>query len=188
MKLKISLEAVAEKICLIRGQKVMLGKDLADLYGVETRMLIQAVNRNRDRFPPDFCFRLTWEEAKNLRSQFVILKHGEHIKYRPYAFTEQGVAMLSSVLRSEKAVQVNVAIMRAFVRLREYLSAHKELALQLADHERKIGKHEEQIQSMVETLRQLLSVPEKPKRRIGFIVEEDRRRTNQRRRSSFQHG
>ena len=168
MKHKLSLEVIADKIYLIRAQKVMLSKDLAELYGVQTRTLIQAVKRNRDRFPSDFCFQLTWKEAESSRSQIVILNRGKNIKYRPYAFTEQGVAMLSSVLRSKRAVQVNVAIMRAFVRLREYLSAHKELASQLADHERRIKKNEEQVESMVETIRRLLSVPDKPKRHIGF--------------------
>jgi phage regulator Rha-like protein len=130
----ISHEAVAQKIFLIRGLRVMLSSDLAVLYDVETKVLIQAVKRNIERFPKDFMFRLTWQEMHSLRSQIVTLenekydssKKGKHSKYLLFAFTEQGVAMLSSVLRSKRAVHVNIAIMRAFVRLRGFLSAHKE--------------------------------------------------------------
>ena len=156
----------------------MLNTQLAELYAVPAKVLNQAVKRNIERFPRDFMFQLTWEETKSLRSHFVTLKsdvgsseRGKHIKYRPYAFTEQGVAMLSSVLRSKRAVQVNIAIMRAFVKLREMLNAHKELARQLSELERKIEKHDVEIRSIFEAIRQLMSPPEKPKDkdRISFL-------------------
>ncbi len=139
---------IEKRIFLIRGHRVMFSTHLAELYGVKVKALIQAVKRNLERFPSDFAFQLTWEEAKALRSQIVTLKEGaskrgRHIKYLPYAFTQEGVAMLSSVLRSQRAVQVNIAIMRAFVRFREILSAHKELALKLKQLEAKVGKHDE---------------------------------------------
>lgn len=125
----IPAESITSKILLIRNEKVLLDKDLAELYGVETRVLNQAVRRNIIRFPDDFMFQLTAEEYRSLRSQFVTLKRGEHSKYLPYAFTEQGVAMLLSVLNSPRAIQVNTAIMRAFVQLRKFLhgtmSLHK---------------------------------------------------------------
>ena len=150
----------------------MLSTYLAKLYCVEVRTLIQAVKRNRERFPEDFMFQLTKEELESSRSQIVILndiKRGENIKYLPYAFTEQGVAMLSSVLRSKRAAQVNIAIMRAFVRLREVLSTHKELAHKLAELEHKTEKHDTEIQAIFEAIRQLMAPPpEKSKRRIGF--------------------
>ena len=175
MKVKnesIQKEVIERKIFLIRGQKVMLGVHIAELYGVETRVLNQAVKRNRKRFPEDFVFRLTTKEASRMVSQAVI----PHKKYfggsLPFAFTEQGVAMLSSVLRSDRAIQVNIAIMRAFVKLREILSAHKELAQKLAELERKAEKHDTQIHAIFEAIRKLM-LPEEPKRRqIGFRVEE----------------
>ena len=134
----ISVDRIENSIYLIRSQKVLLDRDLAELYGVETRVLKQAVRRNRKRFPGDFMFELTKEENQSLRSQNVILKRGQHSKYLPFAFTEQGVAMLSSVLSSERAIRVNIEIMRAFVRLRDMLSTHKELARKLADLERQL--------------------------------------------------
>ena len=177
----IPRERIEHSILLIRGQKVMLDKDLASLYGVETRALIQAVKRNIGRFPEDFMFQLEWDEAEilrsrlvgknphkegGLRSQFVILKQGKHIKYRPYAFTEQGVAMLSSVLRSPRAVSVNIEIMRAFVRLRQMLSSHADLAKKVEDLEK---KYDGQFKIVFDALRQLMQPPpEKPKRVIGF--------------------
>jgi hypothetical protein len=148
----IPSEIIEKKIFLLRGQKVMLGSDLAELYQVEPRALIQAVKRNMDRFPEDFMFQLTWDELSLLkshslisndsrgtasRSQIVILKRGLNIKYLPYAFTEQGVAMLSSVLRSKRAVLVNVEIMRAFVRLRQMLATNANLERRLNELERK---------------------------------------------------
>ena len=163
----IPLERITRAILLIRGQKVMLDTDLAELYDVGTKALNQAVKRNRGRFPGDFMFQLTWEEVENPRSQIVTLKPGENIKYRPYAFTEQGVAMLSSVLRSERAVRVNIEIMRAFVQLRQLLSSHADLARKLAALEK---KYDAQFKVVFDAIRELMTPLEPPKkRRIGFI-------------------
>jgi phage regulator Rha-like protein len=169
----ISGEEIEHAILLIRGQKVMLDRDLARLYDVETKALNRAVQRNLDRFPADFMFQLAEEEYDSLRFQFGTLKRGQHSKYLPFVFTQEGVAMLSGVLRSRRAVQVNVAIMRAFVRLRETLSLHKELAHKLADLERKIENHDENIRSLFDAIRQLMTPPETPRREIGFHIKED---------------
>jgi phage regulator Rha-like protein len=131
---------VESRIYAIRGQKVLLDRDLAFLYGVRTKELNQAVKRNRKRFPADFMFRLAPQEHDSLRFRFGTLKRGQHSKYFPYAFTELGVAMLSSVLNSERAIQVNIAIMRAFVRMREVLADNKELAKRLEAAERRLGR------------------------------------------------
>ncbi len=168
METLVVQEIIEKKIFVLRGQKVMLDKDLAELYQVELRIMIQAVKRNKDRFPEDFMFQLTWEEAVASRSQNVILKKGQNPKYRPYAFTEQGVSMLSSVLRSKQAIQMNVAIMRVFVKLREILSTHKELANKLDELERRVENHDTEIGSIFQVIRQLMAEPEKPKRKIGF--------------------
>ena len=169
----LAIEQVESIILLVRGQKVILDRDLAQLYGVTTGNLNKAVKRNIDRFPNDFMFQLTPEEYKSLRFQFGIFKKGRHAKYLPYAFTEQGVAMLSSVLKSKRAIEVNVAIMRAFVKLRETLATHKELSRKLSDLERKLGDPDEQIQAIFEAIRQLMLPPdEKGKKKIGFIVKE----------------
>jgi hypothetical protein len=148
--------------------------DLAALYVVETKGLNQAVKRNIERFPEDFMFRLTAVEAARLRSQAVTIKigRGQHRKHMPYAFTEHGIAMLFSVLRSERAVRVNIAIMRAFVRLRDTLGPHKELATRLADLERKIESHDEGIRTLFEAIHQLMASPEMGWRSIGFRVQE----------------
>lgn len=167
----LSLDIVEKKIFIIRGQKVMLDKDLAMLYGVETFNLNKAVKRNLTRFPSDFMFQLTREEFNNLIFQFGISSWGGTRKL-PYAFTEQGVAMLSSVLRSERALQVNIQIMRAFVKLREIISTHKELAQKLRELELKIESHDENIAAIFEAINQLLATEEKPKRKIGFYVKE----------------
>lgn len=161
----VTLERVEHRILLLRGHKVMLSTDLAELYGVEPRSLIQAVKRNAARFPGDFMFQLSGEETTSLRSQFVILKRGQHQKYLPYAFTEQGVAMLSSVLKSRRAVLVNVAIMRAFVRLRELLATHKDLARRLDALEQ---KYDAQFKGVFDAIRELMKPSEPPRRRIGF--------------------
>jgi len=161
-------EVIERKIFMIRGHKVMLDRDLAELYGVRTMVLNQAVKRNISRFPQDFMFQLSKEEMENLISQIVISSWGGTRKF-PYAFTEQGVAMLSSVLNSERAVQVNIAIIRAFVKLRQILSMNKELAHKLAELERKIGKHDVDIQMIFEAIRRLTApAPVKPKPEIGF--------------------
>ena len=169
---------VENLIYLIRGHKVMLSHDLAALYGVETRVLIQAVRRNADRFPDDFMFHLTWEETGLViphcsveksegtsRSQFVILNRGQNIKYRPCAFTEQGVAMLSSVLRSKQAVHVNIEIMRAFVRLRGLLASHADLAQRLSELE---SKYDAEFRVVFDAIRDLMKVDDEPRPKIGF--------------------
>jgi hypothetical protein len=163
---------IAQSIHLLRGEKVMLDFDLAALYGVATKILNQAVKRNRERFPADFVFQLNKKETPSLRSQFVTLKRGEHLKYLPYAFTEQGVAMLSSVLKSERAVKVNIAIMRAFVKLRETLETNRELARKFSELEKRVGKHDTEIAAIIEAIRQLMTPPEKPRREIGFHLRE----------------
>ncbi|MSR78153.1 MAG: ORF6N domain-containing protein [Candidatus Omnitrophica bacterium] len=171
-KSEAQLDVIHEKIYRLRGYRVMLSPDLAELYGVQAKVLVQAVKRNQGRFPADFMFQLSWDETEILRSQIVTLKQGHHIKYRPYAFTEQGVAMLSSVLRSQRAVRVNIAIMRAFVQLREIFSTHKELAYKLQELEGKIDKHDGEIQAIFKAIQDLMTPPEKPKRRIGFHTED----------------
>jgi hypothetical protein len=163
----IPVDRIEKAILLIRKQKVMLDADLASLYGVETRVLVQAVRRNLERFPEDFMFQLSKEEVDFLRSHIVTLKRGrgQHSKYLPYAFTEQGVAMLSSVLRSQRAIRVNIEIMRAFIRLRQMLASHTELARKLEALE---NKYDAQFQEVFEAIR-LLMAPSEPKRRaIGF--------------------
>jgi hypothetical protein len=164
---------IEHAILLIRGQRVILDRDLAVMYGVTTGNLNKAVRRNLDRFPPDFMFQLTSDEAEASRFQFGSLKRGLNIKYLPYVFTQEGVAMLSGVLRSPRAVHVNVAIMRAFVRLRETLALHKELAHQLVELERKIQNHDESIRSLFEAIQQLMTPPDPPRKEIGFHVKED---------------
>ena len=168
----IQPEQVEQVVLLIRGQRVMLDRDLAALYGVETKNLNKAAQRNLDRFPPDFMFQLTADEADGLRFQFGTLKRGQHFKYLPQAFTQEGVAMLSSVLRSPRAIQVNIAVMRVFVRLRETLALHKELARKLAELERKIEGHDASIRTLFDAIRGLAAPPAKPPREIGFHVKE----------------
>ena len=164
-------EKIENNIFLLRGKRVMLDKDLAELYRVSTKVLNQAVKRNIERFPEDFMFQLTKEEAYSSRSQIVTLKPGQNIKYLPYAFTEQGVAMLSSVLNSKRAIQVNIQIMRIFTKLREIIARNKEIEQRLSQLENKTGRHDKEIQSIFEAIRQLTS-PQlaKPKRKIGFSV------------------
>jgi hypothetical protein len=169
----IPIERIQKHILLLRGQRVMLGEHLAELYGVPVKALNQAVRRNRDRFPDDFLFQLDHRELENLKSQIVTSSWGG-ARTMPYAFTEQGVAMVSSILRSGRAVQVNIAIMRAFVQLREILSSHVELARKLADLERRIEGHDTGIRSLFEAIRQLMTPPPAPpKPDIGFHVKED---------------
>ena len=172
----IPIERIEQRIFLLRGQKVMLSSHLAELYGVAPKVLIQAVKRNAERFPEDFMFRLTHQEVTLLRSQIVTLKklgRGEHFKYLPYAFTEQGVAMLSSVLRSKRAIRMNVEIMRTFVRLRHLLSSHAELAAKLEELEK---KYDAQFKIVFDAIRQLMSEPATPRKQIGFHVRERRAR------------
>jgi len=157
MKDPIPAEQIERVIVLIRGHKVMLDRDLAELYGVEVKQLKRQVKRNQDRFPADFMFELSKEEYDALRSQFGTLKRGEHSKYLPYAFTEQGVAMLSSVLRSTRAVQVNIEIMRAFVRLRQILASNAQLARKLDTLEK---KYDAQFKVVFDAIRQLMTPAE----------------------------
>ena len=161
---------IESRIFLIRGHKVLLDADLAVLYEVETRVLNQAVRRNAERFPEDFLFRLTKEEEEALRSQIVTSNEGRGgRRYLPYAFTEQGVAMLSSVLTSKRAIAVNIAIMRTFVRLRQLLATHEELARRLDDLEWRQSEQGQQIQAVFDTIQQLIDAPaEDPKKRFGF--------------------
>ncbi len=150
----------------------MLDSDLAELYGVSTKVFNQSVRRNRERFPEDFMFQLTLRETRFLRSQFVTSKRGRGgRRYFPYVFTEHGVAMLSSVLRSKRAIQVNIAIMRAFAKLRRILAGHKELAEKLAELEHKLEGHDAKIQSLFNAIRQLMASPKSPRRRIGFHAQ-----------------
>jgi len=171
---EVLLQGVIEnKIYIMRGQRVMLSAHLAELYGVEARGLVQALKRNFERFPKDFVFQLTDKEYQNLKSQTVISSWGGARRANPYAFTEQGVAMLSSVLRSKRAIRVNIAIMRAFVKLRRVLNTHKELASKLRELETKVSKHDEDILTIFEAIRQLMAPPPAaPKRRIGFRQED----------------
>jgi len=169
------LKDVGSLIITIRNQKVIVDRDLAEIYGVETRRLNEQVRRNPERFPEDFVFRLTKEEADywlGSRSQIAILKRGRNIKYLPYAFTEHGAIMAANVLNSPQAVRISVFVVRAFIKLREMLSTHKELAQKLAELERKLQNHDESIQSLVVAVRQLMTPSEPKKRPIGFLVEE----------------
>jgi phage regulator Rha-like protein len=167
----IPAERTEQSILLIRHQKVMLDADLAALYGVETKQLIRAVKRNLARFPDDFMFQLNEEESENLRYHFGTSSQWGGRRYPPYAFTEQGVAMLSSILKSKRAVQVNIEIMRTFVRLRRILASHADLARKLEALEK---KYDAQFKIVFDAIRQLMapSEPEPPKKRIGFLVEE----------------
>ena len=167
----VPIEIIEKKNFLLRGQKVMLSTDLAELYQVEPRVLVQAVKRNKERFPEDFIFQLTKEEFGNLKSQIVISSWGGLRRTTPYAFTEQGVAMLSSVLNSPRAIQVNIEIMRTFVKLRKILSSHAELAHKLEALER---KYDSQFKVVFEAIRQLMASPEKQRKKIGFQLREKR--------------
>ena len=166
-KASLPRETIERKIYLIRGHRVMLDNDLAQLYQVKTKALLQAVKRNPKRFPDDFMFQLTQEETTNLRSQFVTSSWGGR-RYLPFVFTEQGVSMLSSVLKSSKAILVNVAIIRAFVELRAVLTTHKELGDKLGDLEKRIENHDAAIRSIFQAIQQIMRPPVKRKRQIGF--------------------
>jgi hypothetical protein len=168
----VPVELIERRIYLIRGHKVILDADLAELYEIGTKVFNQAIKRNFGRFPADFMFRLTSVEADSLRSQIVTSNVGRGgRRYLPYAFTEQGVAMLSSVLNSERAVQVNIAIVRAFVRLRELLSTHKDVAHKLEEIERTQETHGAHISAIWDAIQELIEPPSKPRRMIGFNRE-----------------
>jgi len=169
------IKDVESLIITTRNQKVIIDRDLAEIYGVETRRLNEQVKRNPERFPEDFMFQLTSEEADfwaRSRSQIAILKRGKNIKYLPYAFTEHGAIMAANVLNSPQAVKMSVFVVRAFVKLRELLFTHKELTYKLAQLERKLQNHDESIRSLVAAIRQLMTTPEPKKRPVGFLVEE----------------
>ncbi|MGO9128700.1 MAG: ORF6N domain-containing protein [Bryobacteraceae bacterium] len=170
-----AMEFIAHRIYFLRGRKVMLDSDLAGLYQVETKALNRAVKRNPERFPGDFTIRLTGEELLALRCQSGTSKVGRGgPRYLPYAFTQEGVAMLSSVLHSARAARVNVAIMRTFVKLREVMEAHVVLSRKIGALARKYRQHDEEIQMIFETLKRLMERPAKPKQRIGFAVDTQR--------------
>ena len=164
----VAEEAIISKIYLIRGQKVMIDRDLAELYGVETKRLKEQVNRNLNRFPAHFMFELTQEENENLRSQNATLTHGAHSKYLPYAFTEHGVLMLSNVLKSGRAVEMSIKIIDVFVKLREMLLTHKDILLKLEQFEKQAMQNSEDIQMIFTALKELLDPPQDPRPRIGF--------------------
>ena len=164
----IHLSKIQKKIFLIRNRKVMLDRDLAELYGVSTKVLNQAVKRNVGRFPSDFVFQLNEREFIGLRSQFVTSKPRGGRRFFPYAFTEHGAIMLASVLNSSKAEMASVRVVRAFIYLREMLSLNNDLARKLDDLERKYESHDKQITSVFEAIRRLMATPEKPKQKIGF--------------------
>jgi len=168
----IPIERIAQSIRWIRGQKALLDSDFAALYGVTTGNLNKALKRNSDRFPSDFMFELKPEELTNLKFQFGISRRGGRRRSRPHVFTEQGIAMLSSVLNSERAIKVNIAIMRAFVKLRQSLETNRELAKKFSELEQRVGKHDEEIDAILEAIRQLMAPPDRPRREIGFHVRE----------------
>jgi len=173
----VPMDKIRQAIFLVRGQKVMLDRDLALLYGVETRTMNQAVKRNRDRFPNDFILKLTRKEIMRI-SQSVISSPDLKYSKSVYAFTEQGIAMLSGVLNSQRAIQVNIAIMRAFVQLRNILSTHADLARKLEELEK---KYDAQFRVVFDAIRQLMTPPDPPRKQIGFHVREPRARYTTRR-------
>lgn len=168
----IRFTGIESRIFSLRGQRVMLSTHLAGLYGVQPKVLVQAVKRNHERFPYDFMFQLTVKEFGVLKSQIVTSKgRGGLRRALPYAFTEQGVAMLATVLRSPRAIQTSVEIMRAFVRLRSFLASQIHLAAKLAELEKKVGSHDEEIQTIFLVLKKLMTAPRRPRRQIGFHVQ-----------------
>lgn len=166
----VPAESIISRILVLRNQKVILDRDLAVLYGVETRVLKQAVKRNFKRFPPDFMFILNSKEINGMVSQNVIPSKSYLGGAKPLAFTEQGVAMLSSVLNSERAIEINILIMRAFVKLREIISSHKKVEQKLNELENKLQDHEVQIVQIIQVINELLTPPPKEKKKIGFVV------------------
>jgi phage regulator Rha-like protein len=159
---------LANKIYFIRGQKVMIDHDLAELYGVLTKNLNKSVKRNSERFPDDFMFQLSKQEHNSLRFQFGTLKRGEHLKYLPYAFTEQGVAMLSSILNSKQAIAVNIQIIRVFTKMREIISSNKEILMKLEQLEKKVGDNSDDIDEIFSALKELISPDLIPRKVVGY--------------------
>jgi hypothetical protein len=176
MTLALRGKPIDARIVTLRGYRVMISTDLAKLYGVEPRVLAQAVKRNSERFPPDFMFRCTPDEAlalRSSRSQSVILKRGGNLKYAPYAFTQEGVAMLSSVLRSPQAVRVNIEIMRAFVRVSRLVVANEDLGRRIEELAQKHDRHDRQLKAVFDAIRALVTPPEAPRKPIGFRARSD---------------
>ena len=169
MRALVPIDVIEKKILFINGQKVLLDSDLAALYGVTTKRLNEQVRRNMKRFPADFMYQLSQEEFESLKSHFATSSSWGGRRTRPYVFTEQGIAMLSSVLTSQRAIQVNIEIMRTFVKLREMISSHKDLARKLNEIEK---KYDGQFQIVFEAIKQLMEIEEKPKKKIGFIAKE----------------
>ncbi|EAY57744.1 MAG: conserved protein of unknown function [Leptospirillum rubarum] len=167
----VPVESITSRIFFIRGQKVMLDSDLAELYGVKTERLIQQVHRNLARFPEKFAFRLTQDEFSNLTLQFARSRSWGGRRTLPYVFTEHGAVMLSSVLRTEQAVQMSILVVEAFVQLREMLSIHKDLAHKIEELERKLGVHDEAIIGLFEAIRQLMEPPAEKRNQIGFTAD-----------------
>lgn len=162
-------EAIISKIYVIRGQKVMIDRDLAELYGVETKRLKEAVRRNKSRFPMDFMFEMNKEEFEDWRTQNATSKEDKQgLRYAPFCFTEQGVTMLSCVLNSERAIAVNIRIMRIYAKMREMLSTHTDILLKLEQLERKVDGYDEDIQLIFMHLKRLIDPPQEPRPRIGF--------------------
>ncbi|NQT56993.1 MAG: ORF6N domain-containing protein [Desulfobacteraceae bacterium] len=176
----VPIELIQSKIVVLRGERALIDRDLAELYGVSTKALNQAATRNRKRFPPDFMFRLLRQEKEELVTncdRFHTLKHSTVM---PRAFTEQGVAMLSSVLNSDRAIEVNIAIMRAFVQLRKISSSQTQLVQKLQEIEARLGDHDESIEAIFEAIQQLITPPVHPRKRIGFEVKESKARYGKR--------
>ena len=175
MKQIIPAEIIEQRIFVIRGQKVMIDRDLAELYDVETKNLNRQVKRNIERFPSEFMFQLNTKEKNELVANWHRFDSLKHSVTMPFVFTEHGVAMLSSVLNSERAVKMSIQIIKAFVKLREFITTHKELAEQLKSLEQKVGKHDEAIQAIFEAIRELMQPPNPPRKRIGFHIEKNKR-------------
>ena len=169
----IPMEVIERRIFALRGHRVMLDRDLAELYGVALKRLNEQVKRNRERFPEDFMFQLTLEEGKAVifsRSQFATLKRGQNIKYRPYVFTEHGAVMLANVLKSQLAIRASIQVVRAFVNLRRMLATHRGLARKIAAIERRVGRHDTELREVLTILRKLLKPPPTPPRPpLGFV-------------------
>jgi hypothetical protein len=173
--LRIPDELVMNKIFIMRDQKVMLDQDLAELYGIETKRLKEAVRRNINRFPEDFMFELSHAELESLRTQFATTKNSRGgTRYPPMAFTEQGVAMLSSILNSETAIRVNIRIIRVFTKMRELVLMHKDILLQLEKIENKLANHDGDITLIFGYLKKLLNPPQQPRRKIGFRRKDEK--------------
>lgn len=169
--MSLQIDDISRRILVMRGQRVMLDIDLAVLYGVQTKVLNQAVKRNIKRFPPDFMFQLTEDEISLLRSQFVTSKGSGGRRYAPYVFTEHGAVMLASVLNSDQAVDISILVVRAFVQLRAMLPSHKELADKLEELERKVSSHDQALAGLIQAIRGLMATPESNKRPIGFTAD-----------------